>query len=123
MKPLVLLVDDDVAIRDGLAELLETEGYDVATAMDGGEALEIMRGGFRPNVIVLDLLMPGIDGWDFRVAQLENGQIADIPVVVISASGFSAETVKPQLGVNDYFKKPLDTERFVSALNRVAASA
>lgn len=119
---MVLVVDDDDAILGGLSDLLQDEGYEVATAAEGGEALEILRAGFRPSVIVLDLLMPGLDGWDFRVAQMENDAFSSIPTLVISASGFSAETIRPQLGIRDYFTKPLNTERFLSAVNRAAAS-
>jgi CheY-like chemotaxis protein len=87
-----LVVDDDVHIRESLSEYLQEEGFDVRSASHGLEALEVARRGPRPDVIVLDLLMPVMDGWDFRAAQLASPDLADIPVVVISAAGFSAAT-------------------------------
>ena len=64
-KP-ILIVDDDKDVRIALAELLEGEGYTVAGAHNGQEALQLMRGGLHPAVILLDLMMPVMDGWDFR---------------------------------------------------------
>ena len=83
----VLVVDDDEGSRKALAEVLSDEGYQVATCADGADALEYLRGGARPGVILLDLMMPGIDGWDFRMAQKRDAALSAIPVVAISAAG------------------------------------
>jgi len=117
-----LIVDDDPGIVDGLSEYLEHDGYGVVGAADGREALALLNSGMRPDVIVLDLLMPGMDGWDFRMAQLNKPSLASIPVVIISASGFSALTVRKQLRVDEYLAKPLDPEVVVRTLDRLSAA-
>src|SRR5262245_40011816 len=94
----VLIVDDDLDILEGLAELLEFEGYVVSTAFDGQAALNHLRGGLRPSVILLDLMMPGMNGWDFRAEQMKDVDLRDIPVVVITAAAVSEEALRSQLG-------------------------
>jgi CheY-like chemotaxis protein len=116
-----LIVDDDPAIVDGLSEYLGHDGYGVMAAADGAEALALLNSGVRPDVIVLDLLMPGMDGWDFRMAQLNKPSLATIPVLIISASGFSRPTILRQLRVEEYLPKPLDPEVVVRALDRLSA--
>ena len=81
----VMLVDDDEDIRTVLSEALQDAGYDVTCAASGREALTQLRGGYRPGLILLDLMMPVMDGWQFRNEQLGQAEIASIPVVVISA--------------------------------------
>ena len=103
----VLLVEDDLPIRDSLGEALTEEGFDVSTAGNGAEALERLRSGSRPSVIVLDLMMPVMDGWDFRQEQLDDPDLRDIPVVVVSAVGFSGETIRMQFGDVAVFSKPV----------------
>jgi CheY-like chemotaxis protein len=114
-----LVVDDDVHIRESLSEYLQGEGFDVLSAGHGLQALEVARRGPRPDVIVLDLLMPVMDGWDFRAAQLASPDLADIPVVVISAAGFSEATVLGQLPVSSYLAKPVNLDSLVAAIHRV----
>ncbi len=116
----ILLVDDDEFIRSSLKEHLEEEGHTVATAADGQQAFRILRRGDRPDVIVLDAMMPVMSGWDFRSAQLSDPDFANIPVVVVSAFGFSGRTVLSQFGVADYVPKPLDTEALLKAISRAA---
>ncbi len=81
----VLLVEDDEDFRDLLAGILQTKGYEVVLAGNGAEALALMKGGLRPCIILLDLMMPVMDGWTFRQAQLADPAIASIPVIVLSA--------------------------------------
>src|SRR5437763_11475852 len=87
----VLLVDDDFAIIDGVSEFLESEGFSVVSASNGIDALNQLRSGVRVDAIILDVMMPMMDGWDFHAEQLANPALRDIPVVVISASGFNRE--------------------------------
>jgi len=82
----VLIVEDDSDIRAVLAEALELEGYEVSLAADGAQALRIARER-APDLILLDLMMPVMDGWSFRAAQLADCELADIPLVVVSAVG------------------------------------
>jgi len=114
----VLVVDDDPALAEGLSELLEEEGYIVATARDGRDALEQLHAGLRPSVILLDLMMPRMDGWDFRHEQMKDAELRDIPTIVISAAGFSATSVKAQLGNIEFVSKPLDAQTLLDAVKR-----
>ena len=94
----VLVVDDDPAICSALSEALQGEGFEVASATNGHAALEHLRAGPAPAAIVLDLMMPVMDGWDFRHLQLQDPGLRDIPVVIVTAAGFSVETVHMQFG-------------------------
>src|SRR5262245_23155992 len=96
MASLVLVVDDDEEIRNALTEFLSDEGYGVVSASNGREALASLREGVHPSVILLDLMMPVMDGWDFRAEQLRDPGLRDIPVVVITATGFSATSIRGQ---------------------------
>jgi CheY-like chemotaxis protein len=82
----ILVIDDEPDVRDGLAEALRSEGYAVRTAGNGEEALRELRGGLV-GLILLDLMMPVMDGWQFRQAQKRDPRLASIPVVVVTASG------------------------------------
>ena len=81
----VLVVDDDTILRTVLCESLADEGYEVRPADNGRHALALL-GDWTPDVIVLDLMMPGMDGWAFRGAQLGRRAVAHIPVIVLSAT-------------------------------------
>lgn len=82
----VLVVDDDVAIREMLARALDLEGFVAIEAGNGQEALARLRSKPRPGVILLDLRMPVMDGWAFRRAQLADRRLAPIPVVILSGA-------------------------------------
>src|SRR5690349_13996906 len=81
----ILVVDDDQGFLKWVSAELEAHGYRVTTAADGKEALAILRRHGVPDLILLDLLMPGMDGWQFREAQLEDPAFASIPTIVITA--------------------------------------
>src|SRR5262245_41874314 len=84
---LVLIVDDDQDIRDTLGGVLTEEGYRVVGAANGQEALDYLKDGERPCLILLDLMMPVMDGWQFLKQQGMSPSLAEIPVVVITAAG------------------------------------
>ena len=112
----MLLVDDDFAILDGVADFLESEGFFVTSASNGIDALHQLRLGLRVDVIVLDVLMPIMDGWDFRAEQLVDPSLRRIPVVVITASGFSQYKLQQQLDPYDVLSKPLELGTFLRTL-------
>jgi len=114
----VLVIDDDRAVLDGLSELLEDEGYNLVTVQDGRTALDRLRSGLRPCAILLDLMMPGMDGWDFRHEQLSDSDLKDIPVVVITAAGFSKSSVRTQFGDVEFVPKPLPPVALLNAVRR-----
>jgi CheY-like chemotaxis protein len=114
----VLLVEDDDDIRHTIASILEDEGFDVASAADGDDALRYLRRCTEtPRLILLDLMMPVMDGWAFRAAQLEDARLAKIPVVVLSAAT-DLRRHAVQLRVNDFLVKPLDVPLLLDAIER-----
>ena len=117
----VLLVDDDFAILDGVSDFLEGEGFSVVSASNGLDALNKLRSGLRVDVIVLDVMMPMMDGWDFRAEQLADPSLRDTPVVVISAYGFSQNTLQQQFKAHEVLSKPLELSVFLRALKDACA--
>jgi signal transduction histidine kinase len=111
----ILLVEDDADLREALGEALAASGHTVISAVDGTDGLRQMR-ACRPDVVVLDLMMPRFDGWQFRLAQRNDPMLAVTPVVVISASSSAtAEAVDADL----YLKKPLDAKTLLHAIDDV----
>jgi CheY-like chemotaxis protein len=117
----ILIVDDDTDVRRALTELLEEEGYAVAGAANGRAALELIRGGFRPALILLDLMMPGMNGWDFRTAQMRDPELSAVPVVVVTASGYSQESIKTELGAIELVAKPIQPAALLDVIGRLTA--
>lgn len=117
----VLLIEDDEAIRESLAEGLRDHGIEVAVAEHGREALELLRRQPLPSAIVLDLMLPLMDGWDFRQAQLDDPALRDIPVVIITATGFSTNTIRSQLGDVAVMAKPVRQADLLAVLGRARA--
>jgi CheY-like chemotaxis protein/nitrogen-specific signal transduction histidine kinase len=116
----VMLVDDDDELRAALAFRLAAHCGDVVTYADAQEALEALRGGLHPDLIVLDLMMPGMDGWQFRVAQKSEPRLADIPVIVLSADG-SAQAAA--IDADAHLRKPIDGELLEQTVEEVATRA
>lgn len=108
----ILLVEDDVELRDVLIVLLELNGYAVVGAADGVEALTLLRGGLRPSLIVFDLMMPNKPGWEFRAEQLADPALATIPTVAISAA-VRGDGLQRALQVDTFLAKPLDVDRLL----------
>jgi CheY-like chemotaxis protein len=104
-------------MREVLRLALEIRGYSVEEAADGEEALAILRRNRSCCVILLDLMMPGMNGWQFRKAQLESPEFAAIPVVVLSAMR-DARSHAAELGAAACLMKPLDTERLIAEIAR-----
>jgi CheY-like chemotaxis protein len=82
----ILLVDDDADLRQCLVDVLEDAGYLVKTASSGREALRLLAGGDLPGLILLDLMMPDLNGWQFYEEKQKIGRLASIPVLVVTAS-------------------------------------
>ncbi|WP_438029875.1 response regulator [Sorangium sp. So ce233] len=81
----VLVIDDEEAIRETLQMTLELEGYEVHTAEHGRAALEALEGTLRPNVILVDLMMPIMNGWEFIAAVMQDCRLSTIPILVLTA--------------------------------------
>ena len=102
----VLVIDDDPVLREGLADVLREEGFRVGCVENGQHALDLLRAGARPSVILLDLHTPEMDGLEFRRRQLQSNDLSDIPVVVLTAD-LTREDEAKRLGVAFYLKKPV----------------
>jgi CheY-like chemotaxis protein len=114
-KPYILVVEDDFDIRDILTEILRDEGYRVGAAANGQEALDCLNGGDLPSLILLDLMMPVMNGWQFRAAQLSDPRLAGIPVIVISADT-SVQDKAAVLGAAHVLTKPIQLDRLLEII-------
>ena len=106
----VLIVEDDDDLREMMAHMLTIEGFDAATVANGREALEYLQNAARPRVILLDLMMPVMDGWEFRRQQKADPGIAPVPVIVLSALD---EVRASAVDAAAFLKKPLDFDRLL----------
>jgi DNA-binding response OmpR family regulator len=107
----VLIVEDDADLREMMAQILTLEGFDAATATNGREALEYLRhSGDTPQLILLDLMMPVMDGWEFQRERRRDPALADVPVVVLSALD---EARAAGAATHEFLKKPLDFDRLL----------
>jgi CheY-like chemotaxis protein len=102
----VLIVDDDEDIGETISLILGTRGYRTSVARDGAEALQLMQTQPLPEVVLLDMMMPGMNGEDFRAAQLKDARIADVPVVLMTGDGRAQEKAA-RLGVSRFLRKPI----------------
>jgi CheY-like chemotaxis protein len=114
----VLVVDDDADIRDLLRVALTADGYHVAGAPNGREALHYLRSHAETCMIVLDLVLPVMDGAQFRRAQLQDRSLAWIPIIVVSAL-VDADRRARELGARHVLRKPLDLDAVRHTLRRV----
>jgi two-component system, chemotaxis family, chemotaxis protein CheY len=117
----VLVVDDDSMIRAVVAEALELEGYGVVTATNGAEALDRVRAN-PPRAVVLDLMMPVMDGWQFLDACRKENLCADIPILVMSAYRHLGEQA-PKLRATACIAKPFDLDVLLGAVDRLVKRA
>ena len=116
MDPCVMVIDDDVDIRETIQDLLELRGYRVLVFGDGARALAELEGGADPQVILLDLMMPGLSGEDFRARQLSDARLARIPVVVLSGARGVDEAAR-RMGVES-LPKPIELDQLMQTVNR-----
>jgi CheY-like chemotaxis protein len=113
-----LIVEDDLDIREALSQILEDEGYAVVCASNGMEALTLLRADkTQPNLILLDLMMPVMNGWQFRTEQKADAHLAKIPVVVISADGNVSDKAST-IDAAGYLRKPIHIEKLLDELQR-----
>ncbi len=117
-SPTVFIIEDDVDTRDMLAKFLELEGYHVELAANGRQALDILQEGTTACVIVLDLMMPVMDGWEFRRRQIEDARLKQIPTIVVSAAG--RERLK-QVNADAYLSKPVDMDELLQRVSQFCA--
>lgn len=115
---LVAIVEDDAEFRNMLRELLEEENYRVIAVGNGAEALEKLRGASIPSVILLDVSMPVMDGFDFLRHRKDDPQLSAVPVVLVTNA---KPHERPTAGVNDVVRKPIDIDEILFAIKRYCA--
>jgi len=114
----ILVVEDDPAIRQTVAEVLADEGFDVACAVNGADALAHLAAAAAPDLILLDLSMPVMDGWAFRSAQRSDPRLARIPTVVVSASHGADARSLAALAPDAFLAKPFDLDRLIATVHQ-----
>jgi CheY-like chemotaxis protein len=114
----VLVVDDTADVRESVALLLRGEGYNVDRATDGREALRCLRRGGRPALILLDLMMPRMDGWAFLREKSRDPALADIPVVILTSADDEHHEAAAVLGADSFLQKPVGADDLLGAVRR-----
>ncbi len=119
MNKRVLVVDDDLSIQRVLVQTLELEGYEVATASDGEEALQSLQGEL-PDVVILDVMMPKLDGLDVLKRMRADARTQTVPVILLTARSSQEDIWEGwQSGVDYYMTKPFDVEELLRFLGHV----
>lgn len=116
-KTSILIVDDDADIREALVDVLTDHGYASHAVAHGAAALAALQSGMRPCLILLDLMMPVMDGVTFRQHQLADPDLKELPVLVISA-GTDVSAHAASLGAVESLRKPLDLDKLLEAVAR-----
>lgn len=113
----VLLVEDDQTLRTSLCELLESEGYKALAAGNGFEAVDLLRHEPHPDLILLDLMMPVMNGWAFLKYRNEHSVLSSVPVVV--TTGWKEVPGEAEvIGVQGYLRKPLDPKEVLETVRK-----
>jgi CheY-like chemotaxis protein len=113
----ILIIEDDHSIRELLVELLRSEGHEVHSSENGSEALEFLKSHPLPDLIIMDLMMPVMDGYEFRAQQMKNKLWAQIPVVVMSAEASARDKVK-KYGISDFLPKPVELDVILKTIKK-----
>jgi CheY-like chemotaxis protein len=115
----VLVVEDDHDIREAIAEVLEDNSYTSVQVSNGEEAMERLRDARKkPCLILLDIMMPVMDGREFRARQLQDPELGSIPIVVLSAHA-NLEEAAQELAAADYLRKPVRADRLLAAVEKL----
>ncbi|MDR3605809.1 MAG: response regulator [Oligoflexia bacterium] len=115
----VLLVEDDDDIRNTLQEVLELEGYSVVPASNGQQALDTLAKIKKPSLILLDLMMPVMTGWEFLEVKQKDINVSDVPVIVFSAAGDRAKIEN----IKAFVKKPIEVDTLLNLIELHALHA
>jgi CheY-like chemotaxis protein len=127
MKPVsenvILIVEDDSAIRTSLAMILEFEGFETRVAENGLDGLHVLETEKTlPSLIILDIMMPIMDGWEFREAQKEHPDAAGVPVVVMTADIHAFEKAT-KMGAQGFIQKPLNVDHLIKTVSKFAKAS
>lgn len=113
----ILIIEDDNAIRDAMASVLELEGYSTVLASNGKQGMEMIKAGHVPDIILLDMMMPIMSGWDFLDFIRANEETSQIPIIVVSAYGEIAKSVRPHAVV----PKPVQVNSLLETIEVLVA--
>jgi CheY-like chemotaxis protein len=114
---MLLVVEDNEVAREGLAAILRREGYAVALATDGQQALDYLVGNPAPDLILLDMLMPVLDGWHFLDQLRRSGRLGSVPILVTTGTILTQEWARDH-GCAGFIKKPIDAESLLEEIRR-----
>lgn len=117
MSKRILVVEDDNSIRELLVELLQSEGYEVTSAINGLEGLKALQSQKQPDLILIDLMMPVMDGYSFRTEQLKDPVWSKIPVVVMSAEANAKEKMK-SFSITAFLSKPVELDTILKTVEK-----
>jgi len=114
----ILIVDDEIHLVKILRFTLEHEGYNVISAFDGMEAIEKIESE-RPDLVILDLMLPGIDGYKVCNRIKKNEELKDIPIIILSARDFENENIEEKILADMLMQKPFNTEKLLKAIDNL----
>jgi CheY-like chemotaxis protein len=118
-KARVMVIEDDTDLREAICLMLHYEGHEASGCSNGREAIHRLEDGHQSDVILLDLMMPVMNGWEFCEYRAGAPALARVPVIVITAR----RGVTPPLGVSDVLLKPFDADELYEAISRVLAGS
>src|SRR5687768_6299254 len=113
----VLVVDDEASIRRLFQGILEASGFDVIVSSSGYDALRLLREDATIGLVLLDLMMPDMDGWGFRHSQRSDARLAEVPTVVVTGLTIG-DKVRGELQAEDYLQKPVEPDHLVEVAAR-----
>jgi CheY-like chemotaxis protein len=106
----ILVIEDNHVLREGLAYALRRVGCEVMAAVESSAAVALIQGGFLPDVILLDMLTPGLDGWHFFSQRRHDSALARIPVLIVTSLGVASREWAVDLGACGLIRKPIETD-------------
>jgi len=117
-----LIAEDEPSILESLVFILGREGYDIVTARDGRAALDCLRGDGAPGVVILDVMLPNVSGFDVLKAVRTTPALVAVPVLMLTAKGQARDRqMAEQMGANAFIAKPFSNQDVVQAVRRLAA--
>jgi len=114
----ILIVEDDISIRELLVEIFESEGYEVNSSQNGSEGIKALEQG-KPDVILMDILMPVMDGYAFREEQIKKPEWNEIPVLAMSAQNQELEKLEAY-GIKHFIQKPLELDHLLNQVKQLS---
>lgn len=122
MAGTVLVIEDDQVVREGMHAILERAGYVVVFAANGSQALTYLNSKPAPGLIILDMMMPAMDGWTFMATLRQNPAWTTIPAIIATGMGIACSEWAKSLGAHALLKKPFTADELVEAVRQICKS-